>query len=102
MGVRKPKQTQQADDKHLANNGKTINNEGDQSACDGRFNQVEQVHNAAQLTTFSPRSQEPPFMDGPRTTQAAPIPREHHFVLQFLYALFLLMQVKTIWIIKIH
>ena len=71
--VRKPKQTQQTDDKHLADNGKTINNEGGQSASDRRFDQVEQVHNTAQLISFRPGAGAS-VMNGPRTAQAAPSP----------------------------
>ena len=45
VGVRKPQQAKDADNQYLADNGKTVDQEGANSTAECRFDQIKHVHN---------------------------------------------------------
>jgi hypothetical protein len=51
MGIGKPHQAQRPDDEHLPNNRMAVNQEGTQTASDGRLYEVKHVHNTALSTS---------------------------------------------------
>jgi hypothetical protein len=56
VGIRKPQDSQQADNEHLSNDRKTVNEEGTQAASNGCFNQIQHVHTLRYGSRFAPAS----------------------------------------------